>query len=101
MGMNSLQYIISKLIESVILFLGSFMGKGIIELPPAVVWAAVKDSRTRFSYDNMLKVKFVAVFVHLSGVHLFVAHVLSVMLLLLFWRSIALHVVFLQEIRKK
>ncbi|XP_062502766.1 uncharacterized protein LOC134179815 [Corticium candelabrum] len=32
-----------------------FMGKGIIELPPAVVWAAVKDSRTRFSYDNMLK----------------------------------------------
>lgn len=33
-----------------------FMGKGIIDLPPAVVWAAVKDSRSRFTYDNMLKV---------------------------------------------
>jgi StAR-related lipid transfer protein 9 len=33
----------------------SFIGKGIINLPPAVVWAAVKDPQTRFVYDNMLK----------------------------------------------
>ena len=27
-----------------------------IEVPPTLVWDAVRDSRTRFVYDNMLKV---------------------------------------------
>ncbi|XP_065832733.1 uncharacterized protein [Oscarella lobularis] len=33
----------------------SFMGRGMIEVPPTLVWDAVRDSRTRFVYDNMLK----------------------------------------------
>ncbi|XP_013384818.1 uncharacterized protein LOC106154850 isoform X1 [Lingula anatina] len=32
-----------------------YLGKGLIKLPAAIVWDAVKNPRTRFTYDELLK----------------------------------------------
>ena len=35
----------------------SFMGKGVIDLPPQTVFESVRNPQLRFTYDNMLKVR--------------------------------------------
>jgi hypothetical protein len=35
----------------------SFMGKGVIDLPPQTVFDAIRNPQLRFTYDNMLKVR--------------------------------------------
>ena len=34
----------------------SFMGKGVIGLPPQTVFDSIRNPQLRFTYDNMLKV---------------------------------------------
>ena len=34
----------------------SFMGKGVIKLPPREVYDSLRNPQLRFTYDNMLKV---------------------------------------------
>lgn len=34
----------------------SFVGKGLIDLPPQAVYNAIRNPQLRFTYDNMLKV---------------------------------------------
>ena len=34
----------------------SFMGKGVIDLPPQTVFDSIRNPQLRFTYDNMLKV---------------------------------------------
>ena len=35
----------------------SFMGKGVIDLPPQTVFDSIRNPQLRFTYDNMLKVR--------------------------------------------
>ena len=48
-------------------FFFSYLGKGLIPAPPKVVFEAVKNPQTRFTYDEMLKVRTLAI--RTSGTH--------------------------------
>ena len=43
-------------VELVVTPSSSFMGKGIIDLPPQEVYDSIRNPQLRFTYDNMLKV---------------------------------------------
>jgi hypothetical protein len=36
----------------------SYLGKGIIQADPRAVWNAIKNPRTKFTYDDSLKVSY-------------------------------------------
>lgn len=49
-------YYFVKSLNTCVLFICSFMGKGLIQASPQTVLETVKNPRTKFTYDDTLKV---------------------------------------------